>query len=250
MKKVRRDLSELIAVCSGDKKQTNHLRMLISCLTKGKNANSLNEKISVDYSDQYLFLHILATVPSHWLVFKVPHGVSVNQWMMDLKARFDQIERISSLTSLGNLGDVWLGGLFNPEAFITASRQAVAQKNGWSLEELSLSFEIGSVNRSGDDLFAVSGLRLEGAAWVEGAGGLKVSTTPNFKLEKTVISWKRISSSKHVSSSSSESTVDLPVYLNKDRGDLLFIASLSSVKSTLPYSVVVQRGVAITAASF
>ena len=33
---------------------------------------------------------------------------------------------------------VWMGGLFNPEAFVTATRQCVAQANTWSLEELSL----------------------------------------------------------------------------------------------------------------
>lgn len=34
--------------------------------------------------------------------------------------------------------NVWLGGLFIPEAYITATRQYVAQANSWSLEELSL----------------------------------------------------------------------------------------------------------------
>ena len=33
---------------------------------------------------------------------------------------------------------VWLGGLFIPEAYITATRQFVAQANSWSLEELYL----------------------------------------------------------------------------------------------------------------
>lgn len=33
---------------------------------------------------------------------------------------------------------VWLGGLLNPEAYITATRQCVAQANSWSLEELHL----------------------------------------------------------------------------------------------------------------
>ena len=28
---------------------------------------------------------------------------------------------------------VWLGGLFTPEAYITATRQYVAQANSWSL---------------------------------------------------------------------------------------------------------------------
>ena len=33
---------------------------------------------------------------------------------------------------------MWLGGLFIPEAYITATRQYVAQANSWSLEELYL----------------------------------------------------------------------------------------------------------------
>jgi len=33
---------------------------------------------------------------------------------------------------------VWLGGLFAPEAYITATRQCVAQANLWPLEELYL----------------------------------------------------------------------------------------------------------------
>ena len=33
---------------------------------------------------------------------------------------------------------IWLGGLFIPEAYITATRQFVAQANSWSLEELHL----------------------------------------------------------------------------------------------------------------
>lgn len=37
---------------------------------------------------------------------------------------------------------VWLGGLFIPEAYITASRQYVAQANSWSLEELHLDVQV------------------------------------------------------------------------------------------------------------
>ena len=38
--------------------------------------------------------------------------------------------------------NVWIGGLFTPEAFITATRQSVAQSRNWSLEELVLSFTV------------------------------------------------------------------------------------------------------------
>ena len=37
---------------------------------------------------------------------------------------------------------MWLGGLFIPEAYITASRQYVAQANSWSLEELYLDVQV------------------------------------------------------------------------------------------------------------
>jgi hypothetical protein len=39
---------------------------------------------------------------------------------------------------------VWIGGLFVPEAFITATRQSVAQANNWALEKLSLELDVSS----------------------------------------------------------------------------------------------------------
>lgn len=56
---------------------------------------------------------------------------------------------------------VWLGGLFNPEAYITATRQYVAQANSWSLEELNLVVEIednASAKGPSTDSFAVTGM--------------------------------------------------------------------------------------------
>merc|ERR1711953_915941 len=62
---------------------------------------------------------------------------------------------------------VWMGGLFNPEAVITATRQCVAQANSWSLEELDLDVCVAdeAEKPSFDDCsFAVEGLKLFGAA--------------------------------------------------------------------------------------
>jgi dynein heavy chain 1 len=41
--------------------------------------------------------------------------------------------------------NIWLGGLFIPEAYITATRQFVAQANNWSLEELYLDVSLISI---------------------------------------------------------------------------------------------------------
>ena len=40
------------------------------------------------------------------------------------------------------IGRIWLGGLFTPEANITATQQYVAQANNWSLEEFYLDMSI------------------------------------------------------------------------------------------------------------
>lgn len=55
---------------------------------------------------------------------------------------------------------MWLGGLFIPEAYITATRQYVAQANNWSLEELKLAVNVvekGQKSSLDDKSFAVTG---------------------------------------------------------------------------------------------
>lgn len=60
---------------------------------------------------------------------------------------------------------MWLGGLLNPEAYITATRQCIAQANSWSLEELILdvtitdALEYDSVNQD-ECSFGVIGINI------------------------------------------------------------------------------------------
>lgn len=55
-----------------------------------------------------------------------------------------------------------------PEAYLTATRQSVAQKNDWSLEELIMEFKI---NPTQDELdnnpsgFVISGFSMQGAEY-------------------------------------------------------------------------------------
>ena len=69
------------------------------------------------------------------------------QWMIDLAQRMKQLQTVSKVTNASGAKElknlkVWLGGLFIPEAYITATRQYVAQANQWSLEELYLTITI------------------------------------------------------------------------------------------------------------
>lgn len=55
--------------------------------------------------------------------------------------------------------------LIYPEAFMTATRQFVCEKHGWSLEELELSGKIYQGGEVDDDSFLVTGMNVEGAEW-------------------------------------------------------------------------------------
>jgi dynein heavy chain 1 len=100
--------------------------------------------------------------------------MTASLWITDFALRVKQLDKIVSLASssagIGSLksSTFWLGGLFTPEAFITATRQCVAQANSWSLEDLKLDMHIGDDEgepMSMDDFsFGIDGLKMHGAA--------------------------------------------------------------------------------------
>ncbi|RIA96574.1 dynein heavy chain [Glomus cerebriforme] len=209
LKKIRQDLLDIKNVCDGVLKQTNHLRMLLNCLTKG-------------------------IIPDHWRKYKVSKTVTLNHWIADFKSRLQQLENITNETHYAGL-DVWLGGLFMPEAYVTATRQAVAQSHKWSLEELRLEIDL---DKSGDeDSFVVTGLKLAGAEWKNNI--LRLVTSPFTKLDKSQIRW--VLKSKEIETN--DQSVQLPVYLNEDRSDLLFIINSSTKKEDK--NKIAQRGIAV-----
>jgi len=136
---------------------------------------------------------------------------------------------------------VWLGGLFIPEAYITATRQYVAQSNQRSLEELVLRVKV--TGDSGDKLdkhtFAVTGLLLQGANCNNNR--LSLSPTISTKLPTTLLSWVP----KTDMSSQDKNEVVLPVYRNGMRSDLLFTLSFGVNGEESSFY---ERGVALLAA--
>lgn len=145
---VRKDLADVIKVCQGELKQTNHLRTLMSSLTKGTFPG-------------YEFYHMspnpdAGTIPDHWRRYKVHKAMAVSEWVSDFARRLAQLTHIASLGNLNNV-EVWLGRLFFPEAYITATRQAVAHRKKWSLETLHLQLDIERVNDP--NAFIVDGMQ-------------------------------------------------------------------------------------------
>ena len=74
--------------------------------------------------------------------------MGVSEWISNFARRLAQLDNIATLDNLNNV-EVWLGGLFFPEAYITATRQAVAHRKRWSLETLRLELDIEKVNDPG-----------------------------------------------------------------------------------------------------
>merc|ERR1712159_930495 len=113
-------LADVIAACKGEIKQTTHIRSLM--------VDSFNKGL----------------VPASWRKYKVPKDLAVSAWVVDFAERVAQLESVAGVANTG--GDlqsltVWIGGLFVPEAFITATRQAVAQAHEWALEKLVLTID-------------------------------------------------------------------------------------------------------------
>lgn len=80
--------------------------------------------------------------------------MAVAAWIPNFSQRLAQLEKVAQLNSFSGLS-VWLGGLFFPEAYITATRQAVAHRMSWSLETLDLRLD---VEQEGDPTaFSVEG---------------------------------------------------------------------------------------------
>jgi len=213
--KVRADLRLLASLCEGNAKSTNETRELIS-----------------DFNTD--------AVPKQWRKYSVHDTITVTEWLSDFKKRLEQLEDLHNCSNLQKY-KLWMGGLFFPEAFLTASRQAIAQKKEVSLEELLLAVYIGSTEQDADS-FSVKGLTIEGAAWDAGAGQLTMSDELFISLPMTQLKWLHRDSAEHKATTDYLRT---PVYLNTCRNILVTAFNLKQPKE-LPNSSWVQRSMCLT----
>ena len=92
--------------CEGDTKATNSLRKLMTSLSSGN-------------------------VPSSWRAeYPSPTDTGISSWVADLVSRTEALDRYRPMfrTKEAVSGTrYWMGGMFNPHSFITATRQHSAQ---------------------------------------------------------------------------------------------------------------------------
>ena len=159
-----------------------------------------------------------------------------------------------------------LGLFFQPEAFVTATRQAVAQAKGWSLDEMRLGVDVlaggtpdtadaGGAGGAGGGVqtFLVKGLHLQGAGWALGA--LSLSDDVRTPLATCRFRWRREEQQEAPGSGSGDANanandgsggVSVPVYLNEARTELLFEVTLPAAAG-VPRATWRQRGAAAIA---
>lgn len=132
------------------------------------------------------------------------------------------------------------------EAYITATRQAVAQSNKWALEELFLDVELGEGTVDGNTC-VVTGLRLMGSEIVN-SRTLKLSTLIYKDIDVCRLKWIRMEKTQQqlLETSSASDKVCLPIYLNAARSTVLFTLYFGTTDSSYDFY---KRGVAILSSS-
>ncbi|XP_037874257.1 dynein heavy chain, cytoplasmic isoform X1 [Bombyx mori] len=219
LQQVLHDLRNVMLICQSEMKQTNETRAMVGSLVRGM-------------------------LPASWRRYAVARGCTVQQWIGDFAQRVTQLAEVADAVAAKRLQNVpvWLGGLLNPEAYITATRQCVAQANSWSLEELHLQVTIPdpgtpTENAQTEWSFSVTGLKLQGAT-VKG-NRLLLTNTIMVDLPLTVLTWVR-----GPEPASNSHTLTLPVYLNSARTELLFTVRLPVAPGQEPHAFY-ERGVAL-----
>merc|ERR1719230_2298621 len=84
---------------------------------------------------------LAGSIPANWKKYKVPPSWTLSVWIKDFALRVSQVSKIGMYWK--NTNDVqnfrvWLGGLWQPAAWLTAIRQNAAANLKKSMEDLVL----------------------------------------------------------------------------------------------------------------
>ena len=177
-------------------------------------------------------------IPKGWKRFNYWESIDVSGWISDFKKRLEQFDTLMKTNDWQKKG-VWLGGILFPEAFMTATRQYVAQNAQLSLDELDLKADIWDKGEVGDESFLMEGLSIQGGAWK----GSSLETSKELTNEISIIKFSWIQIKPDQKNKVRDDQIFTPVYLNKTRKNLLF--SVKLICGTIPRNTFYQRGIAL-----
>ena len=187
-------------------------------------------------------------VPPEWGDLYESGFVVLDEFVEDLIRRMEQLKLFADCcggggndgTATANLRDFkfWLGGLFHPSAFFTATRQLVAEEGGFSLEKLVLNLKGGDGCRGGGS-FSVVDVGVENVS-VDKSGLLDMkSEDGGGGLIDCVLEW-----AEDVGEGEGEGVVVLPLYAKRKRENLVMKVNVNGMGETA-VDVIRQRGAAL-----
>jgi len=122
-----------------------------------------------DSMDELLRCLTLNRVAPSWEKKAYPSKKPLSMWFTDLLLRVEQLQSWSSTLITPN--SVWITGLFNPMAYITAILQTTARSNNLPLDEMDIYTDMTSemnpamMTSPSEDGMYIHGLFMEGARW-------------------------------------------------------------------------------------
>ncbi|KAL0211729.1 hypothetical protein RCL1_005355 [Eukaryota sp. TZLM3-RCL] len=215
---VRKELGELILAISGTIVMSQKLQDILTAITDGK-------------------------VPALWTKISWQSS-TLGFWLSDVDSRYQQL---ASWLRDGRPMSFWLGGFFNPQGFLTSTKQEIARAHtGWSLDTLNLQTTVKDLTVSdlraehklqpGEGVY-VHGLSLEGARWDRDSGRLAEQ-----KLKELDCPLPVLYITATDSANSSQQNYKCPVFFSKNRQDHVFDVDLPSSKSPHHWTI---RGVCL-----
>ena len=175
------------------------------------------------------------TIPPTWRKYPV-HLNSCRLWIKDLTRRVKQLIDFHDQPLNKLLANVWIGGLCDPPAYFTATRQATAQANKWALEQLDLVVLLKNEEKKGLE-FEVTGMSIDGAKLESGV----LAATSQISSELPLMRFKWVLKTEIKKDAGQ---ANIPVYLNSTRAQLLAHVTIPTPPGK-PSRLWYQRGVAL-----
>ena len=184
------------------------------------------------------------TVPSSWSKIAWPSMRPLGSWILDVNKRLNQLQTWTE-HSIDIPRSTWLGGLRNPQSFLTAIKQVAAQEDKLELQTLVIFTDI--LKKSADEVDApakvgamVHGLYLEGARWNSSSSILEPSKPKEMYFPMPAINCRAVTANRLDVSN----VYHCPVYKTKMRTASTFVVS-AQLKTKSPPARWVLAGVAL-----
>lgn len=189
------------------------------------------------------------TVPSRWMAMistRIQEVLSLSAWYADVTKRYAQLEQWTA-GQVVTPNCVWVPGLFNPKAFVTAVMQTYARRHALPLDVMRFMTDVTEmtyedVTADAGESAYIYGLVLEGARWDAEEKTLAESHPNELHPSLPVLTVRPVHSDDFIL----DGYYNCPVYINMQRANVYSpITSMFTLKSNVPTSKWVLASVAI-----